>query len=175
MRRARYRLRQFWRYLRPAPLGPDERAEVLGVLPPKLAALFWQMPPGEQAHGLRVLRAVRAARPEAPAELLQAALLHDAGKLRAPLSLAGRAVVVLAGRLLPAQAARWGRGEPRGWRRPFVTAAQHAEWGAALAAAAGAPPLTVALVRRHPWPPPPGARTPEDDCLAALRLADDDS
>jgi hypothetical protein len=36
-----------------------------------------------------------------------------------------------------------------GWRRAFVVAVQHPQWGADLAAKAGASPLAVALIRRH--------------------------
>ncbi len=177
MRRARYRLAQFVRHLWPGPLTAAERAEVQGVLAPPLAALFWRMTRAEQAHSLHVLRAL--ARPDAgwpqPPELFQAALLHDVGKTCAPLSLPGRAAVVLARRALPGLAQRWEQARASGWRRPFVTAARHAEWGADLAARAGAAPLVVALIRRHqaPAPRPPG--TAEDELLYALQLADDDN
>ncbi len=172
MRRARYRVAQFARHLWPAPLTPAERAEVQRVLPPPLAALFWRMTRAEQAHSLRVLRALD--RPEPP-ELLQAALLHDVGKTCAPLSLSGRVAVVLARRALPALAQHWQQAEPAGWRRPFVTAARHAEWGADLAAQAGAAPLAVALIRRHQAPAPRPPRSAEDELLYALQLADDDN
>lgn len=151
MRAARHRLSQFFHYLGNRALTPDEQAEVQARLGPQLAALFALMTPGEQAHSLRVLRAMAAqANGQAlPAGVVQAALLHDVGKTRAPVGLLGRVAVVLAGKLLPAQSARWGQGAPHGWRRPFVTAAQHAAWGADLCAEAGADPLAVALVRRH--------------------------
>ena len=176
MRRARHRLSQFFRYWRNSPLTPAEVAEARRVLAPPLAALFGQMTLGEQAHSLRVLRAVRAAGGDAagdaalPPGLLQAALLHDVGKSRAPLTLWGRVLVVLAGRWLPDQSRQWGQGAPLGWRGPFVAAARHAAWGAQLAAEAGADPLAVALIARHQ--DPPGA-APEDEWLRRLQRADD--
>jgi hypothetical protein len=173
-RAARYRAGQFWRYLRPARLSAADRAEVRQALSPALYPLFERMAAGEQAHSLTVLRAVARALPSAPPELRQAALLHDAGKSRAPLSLLDRVLVVAVTKLWPRRAAAWGQGPATGLRRPFVTAAQHPAWGAELAAQAGAPPLTVALIRRHQTPVAAPA-TLEDTLLAALQAADDDA
>ncbi len=176
MRRARYRLGQFCSHLRPRSLTPAEKAEVESVLGAGLAQLFRRQTAGEQAHSLRVMRSVvHAGGPYAARrELLQAALLHDVGKSVAPLSLADRALVVLARRLTPGAARRWGQDEARGWRRPFVTALCHADWGADLCAEAGALPLTVDLIRRHQTPLAKTA-SPEDEMLAALQAADDDN
>jgi hypothetical protein len=175
VKRARYRVRQALWHLRRAPLSRAEMEEVRRVLPPALAERFARLSPGEQAHGLRVLRAVAAgAHPYAARpELLQAALLHDLGKSLAPLNLFERTCVVLARRLLPTAAARWSRGPERGWRRAFVAAARHPEWGAELAVRAGAAPLVAALIRRH-QAPLAAPRTPEDEMLAVLQAADDD-
>jgi hypothetical protein len=96
------------------------------------------------------------------------------GKSVAPLSLTDRALVVLVRRFAPGAARRWGAGPATGLRRPFVTALRHADWGADLCAQAGAPPLTVALVRRHQTPVAAPA-TPEDEMLAMLQAADDDN
>jgi hypothetical protein len=172
---ARHRVRQFFRYLRNSPLAPAEVDEVRAVLAPPLRALFERMTPGEQKHSLAVLRAVRAGGDGQglPVGLLQAALLHDVGKTRAPIGLLGRVFVVLAGTLLPAHSRHWAQGEARGWRRPFVTAARHAEWGAELCARAGADPLAVTLIRRHQDPPPSGEAA-EDPWLRRLQRADDD-
>src|SRR5262245_37476847 len=110
MRQARYRVSQFLSHLLPRPLSAPDQAEVEQVLSQPLAALFRRQTAGEQAHALRVMRTV-AAGGLAPRELLQAALLHDVGKSVAPLSLPGRALVVLAGRFTPEAAERWGQGE----------------------------------------------------------------
>jgi HD domain len=176
MRRARYRLGQFLSHLRPQHLGPDERAEVESVLGAGLAQLFRRQTAGEQAHSLRVMRAVAASGGEygSRRELLQAALLHDVGKSAAPINLTDRALVVLARRFAPDAARRWGTGRAVGLRRPFVTALRHADWGADLCARAGALPVTVDLVRRHQTPMSTPA-TPEDEMLALLQAADDDN
>jgi hypothetical protein len=174
MKAVRYRLGQFIHYLSNSAPSLADLAEARAVLGPRLAALFERMTPGEQAHSLRVLRRVRAEAGETPlpAGLLQAALLHDAGKTKAPLSLAGRVAVALAGER---RSLRWGQGEPRGWRRPFVTAAQHPAWGAESCAAAGADPLTVTLVRRHQEKPGAAQAAPEDEWLRRLQRADDEA
>ncbi len=177
MRRARYRVGQFFRHLRRVPLTPAEQAEAAAALgSPALAALFNQHSPAEQAHALRVLRAVRAGPHPytAQRELLQAALLHDIGKVRAPLNVFERTLAVLGRRWLPNLAARWGQSPPRGLYRAFAVAAQHPAWGADLCAQAGAPPLTLALIRRHQDRAAHSA-TPEDEMLGVLQAADDDS
>ncbi len=174
MTSARRRVGQLFSYLKNSPMAPAERVEMRQVLAPALAALFERMSPGEQRHSLAVLRAVRAAGgPVLPAGLLQAALLHDVGKTRAPIGLMGRVFVVLAGKLLPNHSRRWGQGQPHGWRRPFVTAARHPEWGADLCAQAGADPLAVRLVGRHQEPAPQD-EAPEDHWLRLLQRADSD-
>jgi len=176
MRRARYRLGQFFAHLRPRPLAPTEQAEIQGVLGAGLGELFRHQTAGEQAHSLRVMRtlAARGGGYSTRSELLQAALLHDVGKSVAPLSLADRTVIVLARRLAPDAARRWGRGPATGLRRPFVTATRHAEWGADLCAQVGAAPLTVALIRRHQTPVTQ-VNMPEDEMLVLLQAADDDN
>lgn len=173
MRRVWRRAKQFLRYLRRAPLNPAEAARVNSVLGPALAALFWQMAPGEQAHSLRVMDCLCAQQHTQP-ELLQAALLHDVGKIVAPLNILERVAIVLARRWLKKQCARWGEAEPRGWRGPFVTAAQHPIWGAALVGQAGAARLTVELTRRHQVP----LNTlvmPGDRLLYLLKMADEEN
>jgi hypothetical protein len=177
MQRAGYRVGQFFRHLRRVPLTPGEQAEAAAALgSTALTALFAQHSSAEQAHALRVLRAV-AAGPHpytAQPELLQAALLHDVGKVHAPLNVFERTLAVLGRRLLPGLAARWGQSQPRGLHKAFAVAAQHPAWGADLCARAGAPPLTVSLVRRHQMPVAPPL-TAEDDMLRVLQAADDDS
>jgi hypothetical protein len=171
-----YRTRQFWQALRPAPAHEDLKIARASLAPAQWT-LFCRLQPGEQAHGLRVLRALLDQGETAP-DLLVAALLHDAGKLRAPLALWERVLIVLGSAFFPARAARWGQGRPRGWRRAFVVAAQHPAWGAELAAQAGASPRAVALIRRHqeriPAAEPP-AGSLEASLLRKLQAVDDES
>jgi putative nucleotidyltransferase with HDIG domain len=164
MKRARYRAGQFRDYVWPQAPGPRDMADIRRVLPPPLRALFLRQTVGEQAHALRVMQRLASSGVQTERlPLLQAALLHDVGKTRAPLSLAERVAVVLVGRFWPwlIKHSNW---------RPFVTARRHAEWGAELCAEAGAPELTVDLVRRHQTP-----AAPDDKLLAALQMADDDN
>jgi len=110
--------------------------------------LFLRQQPAEQAHSLEVFFQLIEQGEDSP-DLLAAALLHDAGKSRFPLRLWERAEVVIGKALFPAWVEKWGESGARGWKRPFVIAARHAQWGAEMADEAGASALTVRLIRRH--------------------------
>ncbi len=166
-----YRSRQFWR----AAFGLKDRADfdsIRDYLSPAQLVLFLQMHPFEQRHAVEVLERLKAAGHTEP-DLLTAALLHDVGKILSPLSLWERVVIVVGNRLFPGAVKRWGQGKPRGLLHPFVVAEQHPQWGADLAAQAGASPRTVSLISRHQGSSrdPKGAQT--DRLLAALQAADD--
>ena len=168
--RLAYRSHQFWCALFPTRGGLT--SEVLRpYLSPAQQNLFRRMQPAEQAHAIQVLNHLKAAGFDDP-DLLAAALLHDVGKVVVPLSLLERVLIVLGKRLFPDAVHRWGKGTPRGLHRPFVVAARHTDWGAELAAQAGASPLTVELVRRHHAAPEDQAGPAADRLLAALRSAD---
>lgn len=142
-----YRTRQFWQALG-AALTPEDRALVRAVLTPAQMQLFDRLQPSEKAHSLRVVRSLLDQGEEHP-DLLVAALLHDVGKSRFPLSLWQRVLIVLVNAVFPGFARRLGSGTGGEWRRPFIIAEKHAQWGAEMASAAGASPLAVALIRRH--------------------------
>jgi hypothetical protein len=78
----------------------------------------------------------------------------------------------MASRLFQQSMAGWGPGDPLGWRRPFVVAARHPEWGAEMILQAGGSTSPVALVRRHQEAPPAEARRQAGQLLFALQGAD---
>jgi hypothetical protein len=168
-----YRSRQFWHALNASPT-PEELVLAHRYLSPPLMSIFTRMHPSEQAHSLRITRQL-IRRGETQPDLLVAALLHDSGKNHHPLKVWERVTVVLGKFLLPDQVRRWGSGRPRGWRRAFAVAEQHAEWGAQMAAEAGASPLAVTLIRRHQFPLDHHPDSLEDRLLHELQQLDDES
>lgn len=174
--RLSYRARQFWLALvaRPAPAA---LVKMQAVLSPAQMVLFNGMQPGEKAHALQMLEALQS-RGETNSDLLVAALLHDAGKQRCPLHAWERAVIVLVQAASPSLVRRLGRPSRKGctgWRKPFIVAAQHAEWGAEMAFQAGASPLTVALIRHHSQPAPAGFGPTAASLLGKLQAVDDEN
>lgn len=170
-----YRTRQFWNALSASPDAQElEQAQMW--LNPQQMALFRQMSPGEQFHSLQVLRKVQSLGPDQPEDLhpdlAVAALLHDVGKCRYPLRLWERILIVLSGALFPRALQNWGMGQPRGWRRAFVVARAHPEWGAQMAAEAGASPLAVFLIRNHQNRAASPGKLLENRYLRILQTAD---
>ena len=155
------------------PLRTLDLAPARALLSEAEFALFRRMQRGEQLHALAVLATVRAQANETPRPLAQAALLHDIGKTRYPLTLFGRSWAALIRDLWPALAARWAAEEPdRYWRRALCVMYQHASWGAELAAAAGVDERVCWLIAAHHDPP---ASCPADEdgrLLRRLQAAD---
>ena len=126
------------------PPAADE-AWATTYLSPAEADLWSRMVVQDRRHSVDVARRFVARRPAATREEVAGALLHDVGKLQAGLHTFGRVVATVVG--------------PRTARlREYH---DHEEIGAALAAGAGADPVTVALVRG------------EGPAAADLRAADD--
>lgn len=171
MNRALYRTRQFFTALR-ADSQPDHLATAAELLTPGQLLLFRSLPASDQAHSLRVLRQLRRQGYDDP-DLLAAALLHDVGKARRPLTVWERVLIVLVGALVPGLLSRWGRGEPRGWRRAFVVAEQHARWGAEMVTQVGGSARLAALIRHHQDEPKTVADRELSEALRVLRTADD--
>ncbi len=177
MHRAVYRSYQFFSAVRAylprwagglaGGLSPEDEALVHAVLPaPDQRDLFYRMPPNDRRHALAVARTLRQAGYTHPA-LLQAALLHDAGKsLGQPLI--HRVLIVLLRAFWPTLLHRLGHADPQTlldddaatspsprwpgrawWRRPFVIHAHHPAIAAAWAEQAGCLPQAVALIREH--------------------------
>lgn len=166
-----YRLRQLWANIAAGPLSAAAEAEVAALLSPVEQDLFYRFNQADQWHSVRVLRMLREAGYNHP-DLLVAALLHDVGKTRYPLSAGDRTLIVVGEKLFPARAEAWGRGAAEGWRRPFVARARHPEWGAQLAAAAGSRPAVVELIGRH-QDRPAEIVNETDRLLTYLQWADD--
>lgn len=142
-----YRLEQFRNALKSAPSG-EEIESIREQLPPDLLALFMRMHPSEQAHSLRIYHQLQRDG-ETNRDLLIAALLHDVGKSRYPLLVWERILIVLAEQVIPEKVTQWGEGDSSGWRRPFVVAKKHPEWGAEMVEQAGASKLCVEIIRHH--------------------------
>jgi len=166
-----YRFLQFQRALLARPTA-SELELAAELLTPEQYGLFLRLQPGEQAHSLKILHALRAEGQENP-DLLAASLLHDVGKSRHPLKTWERVVIVLGKVFLPKQARDWGDAQPGGWRRPFVIARQHPDWGAEMTAQIGASNLLVELIRRHQDELPAQPVSESDRLLAILKKYDD--
>lgn len=168
----RYRLWQFWQIITAVPLEPFAREEVADILSLTELSLFNQFALNDQWHSYRVMKLLQA-EGHTQKPLLVAALLHDIGKTRFPLSIWERSLIVLASKLLPKQTAVWGQGEAAGWRRPFVVKAQHPAWSAEMATQAGSNSLAIQLMARHQDHIPATDQSEEADLLRLLQWADD--
>lgn len=166
-----YRLRQFWQNVAARPLTAVAQSEVSAQLTPAEMTLFQHFSNSDQWHSYRVMKTLQAANHIHP-DLLTAALLHDVGKTRAPLSVWERSWVVVGQVIWPKKTAVWGQDAPLGWKRPFVVKAQHPAWGADMAAAAGSSELAVGLIRRHQDTVPETAVSEMDHLLRHLQWAD---
>ncbi|MBA3288457.1 MAG: HD domain-containing protein [Acidimicrobiia bacterium] len=111
------------------PTAPDV-AWVDRLLSRRERALWGRMGPADRRHSIEVARRFVAIRPAATRTELAAALLHDVGKVESGLGPFGRVVATVVG----ARQARFRRYH------------DHEVIGARLAAAAGADPVTVALI-----------------------------
>ena len=168
----RYRVGQFFQAL--AARVPEEDVEqALYSLTPEARELFRRQARPDQRHALAVYTTLRRAG-HTDADLLAAALLHDAGKAAARVPAWQRAIMVLLERFAPRLLAYLSQGEPRGWRCPFVVHTKHPEVGAQWAQDVGCSPRTVALVRRHQERPVSGSAlsAEEEQWLATLQAAD---
>ena len=167
-----YRARQFWLAWRAPSLKDHDLAPARSVLTSEQMQLFSRLQPSEQVHALRVLQTVQQ-QGESDPDLHTAALLHDVGKVHAPLRLWERVLIVLGRGLFPQRARIWGHGQCQGWKRPFVVAEQHPVWGSQMAVEVGATPLAASLIRRHQSPNQSEPDFPcEDRLLEILQDAD---
>lgn len=164
--RVLYRLGQGWQALRPR-LDPGRRRAALEWLPAAAQAAFMTLPVADQCHHLAVFEALyrQGCRDE---ELLQAALLHDIGKIdgRRYVHLWQRTVVVLI-RPWPALSRRLAATPAPYWRYGFYLQAEHPALGAQRARTAGLSERAVQLIASHQADPK------NDPALIWLRAVDD--
>ncbi len=174
-----YRISQFWSELL-ARINPPDLSQALVVLSQDQRALFTRMQPGEQNHAVIVYRRLLEQGENQP-DLLVAALLHDVGKLRYRMNPLERSMVVLVKAVLPKKSLLWGElpsinwDSLPSWRKAFIVAKQHPEWGAELARKAGVSILTENLIRQHDQPFSQGPDSEETSLLHKLWLVDNDS
>ena len=141
--------------------------------PPAQQELFTRMPPNDQRHAIAVARTLQQAG-QTDKALMQAALLHDAGKSMGQ-PIIHRVLIVLLDAFWPA-ALKWlsrditnnlALEQIRWWRRPFVIHAHHPTIGAEWAAQADCDLLAIDLIARHEE-----KADPQDRLLVALQWAD---
>jgi hypothetical protein len=149
----------------------EHRRFVYEILDPSMATLFFRMSDPDQSHSVRVFQTL-VDQGDEDEDLLMAALLHDVGKSLHPLRAWERSLVVVTNRILPNQVLKWGQDEPYGWRKPFVVALQHPEWGAALIQQEGGSETLVTLIRYHQEYAPPNIGKDVQELLERLQTAD---
>ncbi len=141
------------------------------VLPPAAQAWFHSLPRDLQWHGLQVMHDLQRAGVD-QAEVLAAALLHDAGKAVGPSGPLARTMIVLALRLAPAWSARRKKIDyraARGFDRVLAIAYQHPDIAAEKALECGCDPVTIDLIRYHQ----DTARMVNDPILRLFQQVDD--
>jgi hypothetical protein len=165
-----YRFRQFFGGVF-ARVSHEERREADVVLNPAAREWFHSLPRDLQWHGVRVMHDLRRAGIDR-ADVLAAALLHDAGKAEGPNGPPVRAFLVLLRHLSPA----WYRRRQwldyraaRGLDRVAAIAWQHPQIAAEKAAACGCDQVTIDLIRRHQ----DTARSQDDALLQLFQRVDD--
>lgn len=149
-----------------ARVEPVEEAAARRILPDRAFALYRAMPVADRRHALDVVDKLLAAGHD-DADLLAAALLHDAAK-GDRMRLWHRASGVLLEALAPGLLRRMASADPRSWRFPYHLYLHHARLSADLAASAGCGPRVEAFIIGNVG----GA---DAHLLAALREADDAS
>jgi len=144
-----------------------------GYLSPSLLALFRKMDSGEQLHSVAVLRDVLA-QGDTPTDLAVAALLHDVGKSRYPISVWQKTWAVIVRTFSPNRYYQWSKGSPLNlWQRPFVVYEQHPLWSAELLRSAGASEAACWLVAHHAVKGEVAPTPTQSEWLKRLQQADD--
>jgi hypothetical protein len=132
-------------------VSDEDRRAADAVLNPAASEWFHALPRDLQWHGLQVMRDLQRAGVDR-ADVLAAALLHDAGKAEGPNGPLVRTFSVLVRQLAPAWSARRKAIDyrsARGIDRVLAIAYQHPAIAAEKAAACGCDPVTIDLIRHH--------------------------
>ncbi len=144
------------------------------TLSPELFSLFEKLQKSEQLHSLKVLQTVMRQTAVTSQALKNAALLHDCGKIRYPLSVAQKTFVVLVRRFKPALFERMTQGDPENLiYRPFVANRHHPQWSGDSLREVGADDDTIWLATHHADSLDLWQNHPLYDDLARLQKADD--
>jgi hypothetical protein len=134
---------RFFGHVRAEPPGPEDQAFVRDHLDGVCAGLFWSQAFPDQRHAVDVARRVLAALPDDPGAV-EAALLHDIGKLQANIGAVSRSIATVLDSVGMPMTTRM-----RSYR-------DHGRRGAVALEEAGCGPLAVAFARHHPGPAPAG-------------------
>ena len=131
-----------------ASVSSDDCRFVRSCLTPRLVELFQRLSTSDQSHAIAVARGLQR-QGVGEADILQAALLHDVGKALVRVRLWHRIAKVLAEAMAPGRDWCGPRPSAVSWHYALWVLAHHPELGADLAAAAGAGPRVVELIRWH--------------------------
>ncbi len=161
-----HRVAQFVAHVR-ARVDPAEEADARAILGDRLWPLFAAMPVADRRHALDVVARLRSGGWD-DADLLTAALLHDAAKghrMRLWHRIAGVLLESISPRLLRRVATE----DPGSWRHPFHLYLYHDRLSADLAEDSGCPPRAVAFLRGS------AVGSADVQLAHALKVADDAS
>jgi hypothetical protein len=150
----RRRVAQFFGALT-ARVRPEDMVAISNYLEPQQMALFRRMSLWDQSHSLNVFARLRAAG-QTDSELLQAALLHDAGKSLAPVTVWHRVFVVLLASVNKSALKRISTNDST-WGAPISALVGHSESGARLAGEAGCSALVQEYICQHDKPSATGS------------------
>ncbi|KAA3637074.1 MAG: hypothetical protein DWP92_08555 [Armatimonadetes bacterium] len=143
-------IKRFAGHLTATPLTASEATEVSGLLAEPLADLFFAMAEADQRHAFDVY--VRTGRDPLLAET---ALMHDVGKVAAPMGPVSRSFATVATACRIPVGGSW------------AIYRDHGPIGAEMLATAGATEFTVAFTQTHPGPAPHGFDADAWERLAA--------
>ncbi|MBT3241052.1 MAG: HD domain-containing protein [Chloroflexi bacterium] len=168
-----YRINQFLLALLAKP-GKKDLVFVSSILNSEQFGLFKKFQASEQFHAIAVCRQILE-QVDNDEDLLTAALLHDIGKIRYPLNIFDRIMIVLGNKLFPNQIKIWGKNEPKGFFKAFVVSEMHPKWGAEMVKKTNASPMVLSLILRHQDNIIKFENSEEDQFLKVLQYCDNNN